>query len=105
MNATQCIGRRFGIRTRDGRRIGHVHIHRKDDPWLEGTFTPAPAFEDFRGLFETESSLRHDQVIPLWETAVDAIEGLGIQLEDEESRAVVPVVRFVLDQSDAFVRL
>ncbi len=104
MNAIHCVGRRFGVLLQDGRHLGYVQIDGKDDPWLEGTFVPAPAFEEFRGLFEREASLANDQVIPLWETAADAIEALGIQLEDEEKHRL-PVARFRLEGCDAFVRL
>ncbi len=104
MNAIHCVGRRFGARLKDGRLLGHVQVLGTDDPWLEGTFVPSPAFEELRDLFERETSLANDQIITLWEEAAAAIEALGIQLEDEEGHRL-PVSRFSLEGLNACVRL
>jgi hypothetical protein len=68
------------LRLPDGRTLGHVRIERTEDGWAEGPWSPTADFTPYRELFEREAQLRHDQVIPLWEQAADAIEALGIEV-------------------------
>jgi hypothetical protein len=94
--APVTVGKRYCLRLADGRSLGHVWIKREEEGWAEGPFTPGPAFEAVRGLFERETKLRHEQVIPLWEEAADAIAALGIQvIEDEQGTARPGLTVFV----------
>src|SRR5262245_55380565 len=87
----------------DGRALGHVQIEDLDDPWAQGPFTPSAAFEDFRELFEREARLRHDQVIPLWEEAADAIDALGMQVVEEVGSPVQPRLRILVKGNEAIL--
>jgi Uma2 family endonuclease len=95
------IGHNYCLRLPDGRSLGHVRILRQKDSWAEGPFTAARAFEEFRALFEREAQLRHDQIIPLWEEAADAIESLQIQVIEEENNVVLPRVQVFVEGSEA----
>src|SRR5262245_15522192 len=97
------LGTVYCLRLPDGRALGHVRIERLDEPWAEGPFTPAAAFEEFRGLFEHEARLRHDQVIPLWEEAADAIDALGVQVVEEGSAPVQPRLRIFVEGNEAIL--
>ena len=97
------VARNYYLRLPDGRALGHVRIDRLIDSWAEGPFTPAPAFEDFRELFDREAQLRHEQVIPLWEQAADAIEALGIQVVEEGERSSHSQLRVFVEGSDAII--
>ena len=81
------IGKTYCLHLPDGRALGHVRIERLDDPWAEGPFRAAPAFAEFRALFERADELPRGQVIPLWEEAADALEALQIQVVEEEGGA------------------
>src|SRR3954469_19386930 len=72
------VGKNYCLRLPDGRVLGHVRIERLVDWWAEGPFTPTSAFAEYRELFERETQMRRDQIIPLWEQAVDSIEALQI---------------------------
>jgi hypothetical protein len=82
MNAL-ILGTNYCLRLPDGRALGHVRLEKKVDDWLEGPFSPTPIFEQFRPLFEREADLRHQQVIPLWEEAMDAIAAMQIEVVAE----------------------
>lgn len=81
------VGKTYCLRLADGRPLGHVRIARVDDSWAEGPFTPAPAFAEFRELFERADQFARDQIIPLWEQAADAIDALHIQVVEESGGA------------------
>jgi hypothetical protein len=87
----------------DGRALGHVRVERIEDAWAEGPFTPAPPFEEFRQLFEREAQLRHEQIIPLWEEAADAIEALKIQVFAEENGKGLPHLRIFVEGDEAIL--
>lgn len=78
-------GKTYCLRLSDGRALGHVRIQQVEDCWAEGSFTPAPAFAEFRELFERADQRARDQLIPLWEAAADAIDALNIQVIEEHS--------------------
>src|SRR5262245_34213018 len=78
------VGETYCLRLPDGRPLGHVRIDRLVDSWMEGPFSPAPAFAEVRDLFAREAELRHDQAIPLWEEAADAIDALGVLVVSEK---------------------
>jgi hypothetical protein len=78
------VGKTYCLRLPDGRALGHVRIQRVDDPWAEGPFAPAPAFAEFRELFERADELARDQIIPLWEETADAIEALHIEVVEDQ---------------------
>ncbi|MYZ39652.1 hypothetical protein [Streptomyces sp. MnatMP-M17] len=60
----------------DGRTVGHITIEVADFPWLSGRFTPGPAFESVRPLFDHELALldRIDEDQAAWEASYDAVE-------------------------------
>jgi len=78
------IGKTYCLRLADGRALGHVCVQRVEDSWAEGPFTPAPAYTEFRGLFDRADELARDQIIPLWEEAADAIDALHIEVVEEQ---------------------
>ena len=97
------IGKNYCLRLPDGRALGHVRIDRKDDAWAEGLFSPSPGFAEFRELFDREAHLRRQQIIPLWEKAVDALDALGIQVV-EEGKGVLPYkLRVYVEGDEAFI--
>ena len=56
--------------------------HTGDDfPWHDGTFDPAPVFEEVRPLFDRELALLNADRMDEWETAWGAIAALGLRLE------------------------
>lgn len=77
------IGKYYCLRLPDGRPLGHVHVQRFEDGWAEGPFTAAPAFAEYRELFDRADQLARDQMIPQWEAAADEIEALHIQVVEE----------------------
>jgi hypothetical protein len=83
----RAVGKTYCLRLPDGRALGHVRIERLEDPWAEGPFVPAPAFAEFRQLFERADELAKDQIIPLWEEAADAIDALRIQVVEDRGGA------------------
>ncbi len=88
MNANPlAVGKTYCLRLADGRALGHVRVRTVEDSWAEGPFTPAPAFAEFRELFERADQLARDQIIPLWEQAADAIDALHIQVIEERGGA------------------
>jgi len=97
------VGKDYCLRLPDGRPLGHVHIERLVDSWAEGPFTPAAAFREFHELFEREARLRHEQMIPLWEQAADAIESLKLEVIEEGKGAVQAGVRVFVEGSEAIL--
>jgi hypothetical protein len=97
------VGKNYCLRLPDGRALGHVRIERIEDPWAEGAFTQAPAFEEYRELFDREVQFRHDQIIPLWEQVADMIEALGIQVIAEEDNTLQPRLRVFLEGNEAIL--
>jgi len=91
------------LRLPDGRALGHVRVARLVNSWAEGPFTPLTDFEEFREIFEREARLRHEQIIPLWEQAADAIEALGIQIIEEGKGAVLPHLRIYVEGNEAIL--
>jgi len=98
-----AIGKNYCLRLPDGRALGHVRIDRKDDTWAEGHFSPAPSFAEFRELFDREAHLRHQQIIPLWEKAVDALDALGIQVVEEGKGLLFHKLRVYVEGNEAFI--
>jgi hypothetical protein len=80
-----------------------MRIERLVDSWAEGPFHPAAAFDEFRQLFEREVRLRYDQIIPLWEEVADTIEGLGIEVLEEEEGAVHTGLRVFVEGNEAIL--
>ncbi len=97
------LGKDYCLRLPDGRALGHVHIERLVDSWAEGPFTPAASFEEVRELFEREARLRHEQIIPLWEKAADAIEALGIRVIEEGEDPVHLHLRVFVEGNEAIL--
>jgi hypothetical protein len=97
------LGKDYCLRLPDGRALGHVRIERQEDCWAEGPFRPSPTFEEFRELFDREARLRHDQVIPLWEQAADAIESLKIQIVEEGEKVVQPRLLVFVEGNEAIL--
>lgn len=97
------IGKNYCLRLPDGSALGHVRIERFEDAWAEGPFTPSPAFERYRELFEREATLRHDQIIPLWEEAADSIDALKIQVVAEGEGVVASKLTVFLEGSQAII--
>jgi hypothetical protein len=97
------IGKDYCLRLPDGRALGHVCVARLVDSWAEGPFTPSVAFEEFRELFQNEARLRHQQIIPLWEQAADAIDALGIQVIEEGTGPMPSHLRIYLEGNEAFL--
>src|ERR1700730_11911711 len=95
-----AIGKNYCLRLPDGRPLGHVLISWLDESWAGGPFQPAQDFEGFRKLFETETKLRNDQIIPLWEQAADAIEALNIQVVEEGKEGSHFGLRVFLDGNE-----
>ncbi|MEV5322230.1 hypothetical protein AB0K92_32105 [Streptomyces sp. NPDC052687] len=64
-------------------RVGEILIDDADFPWLSGTFTPGPAYDDtVRDLFGRELELverlaerDEDALVDAWEQAYDEIRG------------------------------
>jgi hypothetical protein len=98
-----AIGKNYCLRLPDGRSLGHVRIERTEDGWAEGPWTPAADFAPYRELFERETQLRHDQVIPLWEQAADAIEALGIEVLEVGDNTPLRGLRVAVENGDAIV--
>jgi hypothetical protein len=97
------VGGTYALRLPDGRALGQVRVERVADGWVEGPFTPTPAFEDYRALFEREAQLRYDQVIPLWEELADAIEALRIDVVEEGGERVHPRLRVFIEGDEAIL--
>lgn len=97
------VGKDYCLRLPDGRTLGHVCIARLVDSWAEGRFSPSPEFEEFREIFERESRLRHEQIIPLWEQVADTIDALGIQVIEEGKGPVLPPLRIYVEGNDAIL--
>jgi hypothetical protein len=97
------VGKYYCLRLPDGRALGHVRVARLVDSWAEGPFTPAAAFEEFREIFEREARLRHQQIIPLWEEAADAIDALSIQLIEEGKGPILPHLRIYVEGNEAIL--
>ncbi len=97
------VGKSYCLGLPDGRALGHVRIERLEDSWAEGPFQPAPAFEEFRELFKREAQLRHDQVIPLWERAADAIAALQIEVVEEGKDTTCPRLRVFVEGNEAIL--
>jgi hypothetical protein len=98
-----AIGKNYCLRLPDGRALGHVRIERTKDSWAEGPFTPSPNFDEFRELFEREAHLRHQQIIPLWEGAVAALEALQIQVVEEGKGAFLKQMQVYVEGNEAFI--
>jgi hypothetical protein len=81
------VGKTYCLRLPDGRALGCVRIERLEDSWAEGPFAPAPAFAEFRDLFQRADEFARDQIIPLWEKAADAIDALHIDVVEEQGGA------------------
>lgn len=101
--STLSIGQNYCLRLPDGRPVGHVRVERLVDSWAEGAFAPSPAFEEYRELFERESQMRHQQIIPLWEQAADAIESLGIQVAEEGKGSPAGRLRVYVEGNEAIL--
>jgi hypothetical protein len=97
------IGKNYCLRLPNGRSLGHVRIERTEDDWAEGPWTPAVDFAPYRELFEREAQLRHDQVIPLWEQAADAIESLGIEVLEVGDDTALRGLRISVENGEAIV--
>ena len=97
------IGKNYCLRLPDGSALGHVRIERFEDAWAEGPFTPSPAFERYRELFERETTLRRDQVIPLWEEAADAIDALKIQVVSESDGVIPSKLTVFVEGTEAMI--
>ena len=54
-------------------------------------------------IFESEARLRHQQIIPLWEQAADAIDALGIQVIEEGKGPMPSDVRIYLEGNEAIL--
>lgn len=48
--------------------VGEITVEVPDFPWLSGTFTPTPAFEEVKPLFDEELALLEAEE-PAWERA------------------------------------
>src|SRR5437879_5911819 len=97
------VGKDYCLRLPDGRALGHVRVARLVDSWAEGPFTPSVDFEEFREIFEKETRLRHEQIIPLWEQVADAIEALGIQVIEEGKEPILPQLRIYVEGDEAIL--
>jgi len=93
----------YRLQLPDGRLLGQLRITEMDEDWAQGPFEPTSVFAEFRELFERESELRHQQVIPQWEKAYDAIESLGIEVIAPDGRSVGPAMRVFVDDQTAFL--
>lgn len=98
-----AVGKNYCLRLPDGRVLGHVRVERIEDFWAEGPFIAAPSFKEFRRLFEREAQMRNDQIIPLWEEAVDAIEALNIQVVEEGGEVSHAHLRVFVEGDEAFI--
>jgi hypothetical protein len=97
------IGRTYHLLVSDRRALGHVRIQRVEDSWAEGTFTPAPAFAEFREVFERADRLAREQIIPLWEEAADAIDALHLQVIEEHGGAPHTGLRIFIAGNEASI--
>ena len=97
------VGTDYCLRLPDGRSLGHVRVARLVDSWAEGPFSPTPEFEEFREIFERESRLRHDQIIPLWEEVADTINALGILVVEEGAGPVLTHLRIFVEGNEAIL--
>jgi hypothetical protein len=97
------VGKDYCLRLPDGRSLGHVRVTRLVDSWAEGSFTPSVDFEEFREIFGRETRLRHQQIIPLWEEAADAIEALDIQVTEEGKGPPLPHLRIYMEGNEAIL--
>ena len=97
------VGKTYSLRLPDGRALGHVRVQRLQDWWAEGPFTVAPAFAEFRELFEREAEMRHQQIIPLWEEAMDEIEALHIEVIEEGEESAHPHLRIFVEGGEAIL--
>ncbi len=97
------LGKTYCLRLPDGRALGHVRLERQDAQWLEGPFTPTPIFEEFRPLFEREAEMRRQQIIPLWEEAMAAIESMRIDVVPEGDTTAYSHLRIFVEGNDAIL--
>jgi hypothetical protein len=97
------VGKDYCLRLPDGRTLGHVCVARLVDGWAEGPFTPSATFEEYRQVFEREARLRHQQIIPLWEEAQDAIDALGIQIIEVGKGPLLPQMRIYVEGNEAIL--
>jgi hypothetical protein len=97
------VGKNYCLRLPDGRALGHVRIARIIDSWAEGPFTPSADFAEFRELFERETQLRHEQIVPLWEQAADAIAALDIQVTEEGKGPILSHLRIYVEGNEAIL--
>ncbi len=98
-----AVGKAYCLRLPDGRALGHVRVQTVEDSWAEGPFIPAPAFAEFRELFERADQLARDQIIPLWEQAADAIDALHIQVLEEHGGASHAGLRVFIAGNEASI--
>jgi hypothetical protein len=96
------VGKQYSLRLTDGALLGRVQVERLADGWAEGQFHPGEAFPRLHALFEEESQLRRDQVIPLWEEAADRIEALQIEAVGADGDVHAPV-RVYIERGEAFL--
>ena len=66
---------------RGGVLLGSLTSTDDDFPWHNGTFVPAPAFEQVRPLFDRELALLNADRMDEWETAWEAVAALGLRME------------------------
>ncbi len=97
------IDKTYCLRLPDGCTLGHVRTARFEDEWAIGTFSPSKSFENYRELFEREAKLRHEQVIPLWESVADAIESLNIQVVEEGRGTVLAALPVFFEGTEAII--
>jgi hypothetical protein len=79
--------------------------HTDDDfPWHNGTFDPAPEFEEVRPMFERELALLNADQMDEWEVAWEAIAALGLRLEPVDAGADIEEFLLHIDGSRAWWR-
>ena len=79
--------------------------HTDDDfPWHNGTFEPAPEFEEVRPLFERELALLNADRMDEWEAAWGAIASLGLRLVPASAGADIDEFLLHIDGAQAWWR-
>jgi hypothetical protein len=92
--------------------LGTIAVNHEgaDPPWSSGTFTPAPAFEGVRELFERELQLLRanenddDAIWDDWETVHEELHEPGLHLSAPDSSYKVDEILIHINGSEAWWR-
>jgi hypothetical protein len=87
--------------------LGTLETTDLDQPWVICKFTPTPAFEAVKPLFDAELELiegSDDLEIDAWEMAYSRIDELGLQLVPVNGEPSISEFVLHIDGSEAWFR-